>query len=60
MARRASSAAGPNSCAAGTVRLLSSATGPSQNGRKPPARNRTPSTVPRPSSWRVKSLCSTP
>ena len=54
------SASGPNSRVAGTTRSLSCEMGAPQNGRKHPARNRTPSALPRPTSLRVKSDRSTP
>ena len=60
MACRAFSAWDPNSRAAGTTRSVSWEIGACQNGRKPPAANRTPSTRPAPDSDRVNSLRSTP
>ncbi len=54
------SACGPNSRAAGTTRSVSWEIGACQNGRKPPARNRTPSACPNPEIDRVNSLRSTP
>ena len=60
MACRVFSACGPNSRAAGTTRSVSWEIGACQNGRKPPARNRTPKARPRPESARVNSLRSTP
>ena len=54
------SASGPNSPTAGTTRSLSCEIGASQKGRKYPARNRTPSTLPRPESRRANSDRSTP
>ena len=54
------SASGPNSRVAGTTRSLSCEMGAPQNGRKHPARNRTPSALPCPNSLRVNSDRSTP
>jgi hypothetical protein len=54
------SASGPNTRVAGTTRSLSCEIGAPQNGRKHPARNRTPSTFPCPDSHRVNSDRSTP
>jgi hypothetical protein len=54
------SASGPNTLVAGTTRSLSCETGAPQNGRKHPARNRTPSALPRPESRRTNSDRSTP
>ena len=60
IACRAFSVRGPNSRAAGTTRSVSWEMGACQNGRKPPAAKRTPSTRPAPDSDRVNSLRSTP
>ena len=57
---RVFSASGPNTRTPGTTRSLSCAMGAPQNGRKHPARNRTPSALPRPDSRRVNSDRSTP
>ena len=54
------SASGPNTRAPGTTRSLSCETGAPQNGRKHPARNRTPSALPLPASRRANSERSTP
>jgi len=50
IACRAFSARGPNSRAAGTTRSVSWEIGACQNGRKPPAVNRTPNARPSPDS----------
>ncbi len=50
----------PKSRAAGTTRSVSCEIGACQNGRKQPARNRTPNARPCPASDRVNSLRSTP
>lgn len=60
IACRVFSARGPNSRAAGTTRSVSWEIGACQNGRKPPARKRTPSACPDPEIDRVNSLRSTP
>ncbi len=60
IACRVFSARGPNSRAAGTTRSVSWEIGACQNGRKPPAVNRTPNARPSPASDRVNSLRSTP
>ncbi len=60
IACRVFSARDPNIRAAGTTRSVSWEIGACQNGRKPPARNRTPNARPSPDSDRVKSLRSTP
>ena len=60
IACRVFSACGPNSLAAGTTRSVSCEMGACQNGRKQPARNRTPRARPSPDSDRVNSLRSTP
>ena len=60
IATRVFSANGPNTRVAGTTRSLSCETGAAQNGRKPPARNRTPSAFPSPDSRRTNSDVSTP
>ena len=60
IACRVFSACGPNSRAAGTTRSVNCEIGACQNGRKPPARNRTPNARPSPESDRVNSLRSTP
>ncbi len=54
------SASGPNTRVAGTTRSLSCETGAPQKGRKHPARNRTPSALPRPERRRTNSDLSTP
>ncbi len=54
------SASGPNTLVAGTTRSLSCEMGAAQNGRKHPARNRTPSALPCPESRRANSDRSTP
>ena len=54
------SASGPNTRVVGTTRSLSCETGAPQNGRKQPARNRTPRALPCPSSRRTNSDRSTP
>ena len=59
-ATRVFSASGPNTRTPGTTRSLSCETGAPQNGRKPPARNRTPSAFPCPDSLRVNNERSTP
>ena len=60
IACRVFSARGPNSRAAGTTRSVSWEIGACQNGRKPPAVNRTPNARPRPDSDRVNKRRSTP
>ena len=60
MACRVFSASGPNTRVAGTTRSLSCETGAPQNGRKHPARNRTPTALPSPVSRRANSDRSTP
>ena len=60
IACRVFSARGPNSRAAGTTRSVSWEIGACQNGRKPPAVNRTPKARPRPDSDRVNKRRSTP
>ena len=60
IACRVFSTRGPNSRAAGITRSVSWEIGACQNGRKPPATNRTPNARPAPDSDRVNSLRSTP
>jgi hypothetical protein len=60
IATRVFSASGPNTRTPGTTRSLSCEIGAPQNGRKHPARNRTPSALPRPDSRRVNRARSTP
>ncbi len=60
IACRVFSARGPNSRAADTTRSVSWEIGACQNGRKPPAANRTPTARPRPDSERVNKRRSTP
>jgi hypothetical protein len=60
IATRVFSASGPNTRVAGTTRSLSCEIGASQNGRKPPARNRTPIAFPSPDSRRANNDVSTP
>jgi hypothetical protein len=60
IACRVFSACDPNNRTAGITRSVSWEIGACQNGRKQPARNRTPNARPRPDRDRVNSLRSTP
>ena len=60
IATRVFSASGPNTRVAGTTRSLSCEIGAPQNGRKHPARNRTPSAFPSPDNLRTNKERSTP
>jgi hypothetical protein len=60
IATRVFSASGPNTRTPGTTRSLSCEIGAPQNGRKHPARNRTPSAFPSPDNLRTNKERSTP
>ena len=60
IATRVFSASGPNTRTPGTTRSLSCEIGAPQNGRKHPARNRTPSAFPCPDNLRANNERSTP